>query len=444
MVKRILVQFKGEGSGAEQLSWGQWAQWGAYQTDGRVVSAGGMMALAEGVTVEQLTNLMGLILSRHQSLRTRIQLDEKGVPHQVVQESGEVVLEVAEAGDDPAEMAEAIRGRYDDLGWDIFEGDPVRMAVVCKNGVASHFVAMYNHFLIDGSGIDALGRDLANLDLDGNRQLKPVEGLTPLEQMRLQQEPSARRQQDVSLRHWENCIRKMPLALFSDSKDLRQPHRWEATYNSPAAHLAVQVLMGRTKLHSGVILLGAYAKALSEVAGQNTIVLRSLVSNRFRPGFADSVSAVAQAALMLIETADCTFDELTTRAFRAQVSGGRHAYYDPRELWALIERVTSERGERPDLTVYYSDRRRAMAQGLAEGPLPTREQVLAALDDSALSWGEPDDEPGATAFFLLNGAKDAIDYTLSVDTHRVSPSQMEAILRTVEKVLIEGAFPSSI
>lgn len=446
MLEQIVVQFKGEGAGPEPLSWGQWAQWGAYQLEGRLVSAGGFMKLDETVTVKRVATMLSLILSRHPSLRTIIELDEQGVPQQRVLESGEVVLEVAhlDSDADPAAVAQEIHDRYDEKPWDIYNYDTVRMAVVCVEEKPSHFVAMYNHFFIDGSGIDAIGRDMrANLDLDTGRQLGPVEGLTPIEQMRSQQTASAERQHKVSLRHWEATMRSMPLQLFGESTDKRSPRFWEPTYNSPAGHLAVQVLMDRTKLHSSVIILAAYAKALANVSGKDMIVLRSLVSNRYRPGLRESVAPVAQSGLTVIDTSDCSFDELADRAFRAQVTSGRHGYYDPRELWALIDRVAEDRGQKPDLQVYYSDRRRAAAQGLAEGPLPTREQALALLPRSELTWGpEQDIRNGATAFLLVNPAKDAVEYTLSVDTHKVSPANIEALMREVESVLIAGAFPA--
>jgi len=446
MLQQIVVQFKGEGSGPEPLSWGQWAQWGAYQIEGRLVSAGGTMKLDEGVTVNHLATMLGLIVSRHQSLRTVIELDDEGVPRQRVLESGELVLEVAhlEGGADPAAVAEEIRRRYDEKGWDIYNYDTVRMAVVCVDGTPSHFVAMYNHFFIDGSGIDAIGRDMrANLDLGTGRQLAPVEGMTPIEQMQSQQTASAERQQKVSLRHWETTMRNMPLRLFGESADKRSPRFWLPTYNSPSAHLAVQVLMARTKLHSSVIILAAYAKALAHVSGKDMIVLRSLVNNRYRPGLRESVSPLAQSGLTVIDASECPFDELADRAFRAQVAGGRHGYYDPRELWALIDRVAQDRGQKPDLTVYYSDRRRAAAQGLQEGPLPSRDQAVALLPQSTLTWGDEEDiQNGATAFLLVNPAKDAIECIMSADTHKVSPADMAAILREMESVLLEGAFPA--
>jgi hypothetical protein len=443
MLEQIHVQFKGEGSGPEPLSWGQWAQWKAIELDGRVASAGGTMALTNGATVKQLANMLGLIVSRHEALRTVVELDDQGVPHQRVLDSGDLVLEVRhlEDGEDPAAVAEEISDGYDQKGWDVFKYDSVRMAAVCRDGKPSHFVAMYNHFFIDGSGIDAISRDLANLDMENGRQLASVTGMTPIEQARSQQTASAERQGRVSLRHWENTMRNMPLRLFGDSADKRTPRYWEATYNSPAAHLAVQVLMARTSLHSSVLILAAYARALARVSGKDMIVLRSLVSNRYRPGLRESVSAVAQSGLTVIDATECSFEEMADRAFRAQVAGGRHGYYDPRELWALIDRVAQERGESPDLKVYYSDRRRGKALGLGEGPLPTRDQALAALPRSTLTVGARGDGPGTTAFFLVNVAKDAIEYEMSYDTHRISPAQHEAILREVEKVLVDAAFP---
>jgi Condensation domain len=446
MVEQIRVRFNAEPRGPEPLSWGMWAQWKTYSLGKPLLSAGGTMKLDEGVTVGQLATMLRLIVSRHEALRTVIELDDQGEPRQRVLESAELVLEVEHAGAeaDPAAVAEQIRARYAEKGWQLFHYDTVRMAVVCQAGKASHFVAMYNHFFIDGSGIEALARDVANLDLDTGRVLAPVPGLTPIEQVQAQQTAPALRQHNVSLRHWETTMRSMPVGLFADSDDKRSPRRWDATFHSPAAHLAVQAVMLRTQLHSSVIILAAYAKTLARISGKTMIVLRGLASNRYRPGLRDSVSAVVQSGLTVIDTSGCSFDELCDRAFRAQVAAGRHGYYDPRELWALMDRVAADRGETPDLTVYYNDRRLGAAQGPPEqaAPPPTRDQALALLPQSTLTWGEQEDMPDpAAAYLMVNPAQDAVDYTFFGDTHKVSPARIEAILREVENVVMEGAFP---
>src|SRR5258707_150041 len=83
---------------------------------------------------------------------TRIRVQPDGTPAQVVADGGEVALEVVDAveGESPAEVAEAVRQRFRNTPFDIAEDWPVRMAVILKDGVPDHFVAIYSHMAIDG------------------------------------------------------------------------------------------------------------------------------------------------------------------------------------------------------------------------------------------------------------------------------------------------------
>ncbi|WP_020519780.1 condensation domain-containing protein [Catelliglobosispora koreensis] len=442
MVQRIRVEFKGEGSGEEELSWGQWAQWGAIQADkGRVLSAGGMMPLAAGTTEQELAYLLSFIMSRHETLRTTLRFED-GVPRQVVHESGELDIEVYDAGEgeDPADLAKEINDRYEAQGWELEHGWPVRWAIVRKDGVPAHFVALYNHFVIDAYGFEALIADLPNMDKETGRQLAPVPGLQPRDQVAKQRTPNALRQGAASLRHWEQQLRTIPLTQFPQQPQPQSPRWWRATFTSRAAFLAMEVIAQRTKVHTGTVILAAYAKALADVTGVNTSVIRILVSNRFRPGLKDSVSSVAQSALCVVETEQENFDLVVDSAFRSQVAAGTHAYYDPRELWKLIAKVGQERGSEPEMRCYYNDRRRSMAAGVEITQVATKEEVIAALAESKLQWEPPSDNPSAVAFLLVNGVPDVLDYTLIGDTQRLSPADMEACMRGLETSLIHGAF----
>jgi hypothetical protein len=443
-MNRILVQFKGEGSGVEELSWGQRAQWGSITIENGVVrSAGGTMALEEGVELIFFSHLLAFLMSRHQSLRTKFQVDAAGEPTQVVYESGEHGFDVVDAADDedPAEVAEAVRLKYESVNWDIYNEWPVRMAVILHHGKPSHFVALYAHNVIDGYGLDALVTDLANLDKQTGEHLAPVSGMTSSDQARMQRTPAGHKQGNVSLRYWEKHLRSIPLRQFKDPAQEQENRHWDVHFTSLAAYKAMTVIAARTGMHSGTILLGAYAGALAKVTGTSTVVMRMLVSNRYRPGFKDSVSAVSQAGLCVIDTADCTFEELMTRAWRAQLAAGRHSYYEPRDLWKIIDQVAEDRGAKPELQCYYNDRRRAMAEGpLDDGPPPTKQETLDALAQTSLRWGPHRDKEGATAYFLVNIVPDTFDCLLKADTTKVTPSQMEGCLRGIESILIDGAF----
>jgi hypothetical protein len=434
---RITVPFEGEGSGIEELTWGQFAGWRSMQVVGVTEWTGGTMPLPAGTTVQDITTMLGFIMSRHQSLRTRLLVDGDGPPKQALSASGEITFEVYDDDGSPERQAAAIRARYEAAPWDPVTDWPVRMAVVADGDRAVHFVALYCHMVIDGYGFEALGADLANLDPATGRQLAPVRGVQPLELARAQRGREARRHHNASLRYWERHLRTIEPQRLPE-RPPQEERWWEATLTTPATQLALGAIAERTKVHTGTILLAAYAVMLGRLSGQATGVFRIVVSNRFRPGFAESVSNLAEAGLAVIETADGTFDEVLARTWKSLLTAGMHAYYHPRDLWALLDRVSAERGVELDTLCYFNDRRRSAAQAPAD-PAPTPEQITAARPQSTLRWGPRSNEWDATCFLHVDAAGDAIDLTWRVDTAHVSPQMLEDCLRGIESLVVTAA-----
>ncbi|WP_194895750.1 condensation domain-containing protein [Catenulispora pinisilvae] len=443
MQHTIMVPFHGEGAGSEELTWGQWTVWRMMNGFGSVFMIGGAMRLEEGTSLEHLKRLLAFIMARHESLRTRIRTEPDGQPRQVLAESGEVGLEVIdiEDGEDPAAVAEATRERYEFEPFDIAQDWPVRMAVIRKDGVPDHFVAMYPHMVIDAYGFDALVGDLVNLDRRTGAELAARGGIQPMELARKQRGASAARQCEASLRYWEKWLREVPARRFNGPYPGCDPRWWDCTYDSRAAFLAVGAISARTGLHSGPVLLTAYAVALERVTHAGPSAIRMVVSNRFRPDFAPSVSVLAQPGLCVFDVRDCTFDEAVGRAWHAQIATGKNAYYDPRKMAEMRKRVEKERGEELDLMLYFNDRRKTLAQPVAEPEaVADAEQLWDALPSSRLTWGIRSNTPDVKAYLDVNGSPDTVNVTLRSDTQALSPSEQVAILRTMEEILLAAAF----
>jgi hypothetical protein len=72
--------------------------------------------------------------------------------------------------------------------------------------------------------------------------------------------------------------------------------------------------------------------------------------------------------------------------------------------------------------------------------MPTEEELVAALARSSLSWGEQSSGTDVGCYVNINGVRDTIDYSMKVDTHCLSPDELEACLRSIEAILVEAAF----
>jgi hypothetical protein len=196
----------------------------------------------------------------------------------------------------------------------------------------------------------------------------------------------------------------------------------------------------RTGVSTSTVLLAAFAVMMSRLTGGQPAVVQVVVSNRFRPGFAASVSPVNQTGLCVIDVADVTFDEVVARAWKATVAAYKFAYYDPRGREELIASVSAERGETVDVGCFLNDRRIASrSEPDAAQPPPGRQALRSALRRSELSWGFRRDRPTGRCFLLIDDVPDMVFYEMVADTDYVSPADMEACLRGMEDVTVTAA-----
>jgi hypothetical protein len=435
---RLMVAFAGEGSGVDELTWGQREIWRSISTRGTSMIVGGAVRLDEGTTVPDVAMMLRFVMGRHQSLRTRLRFGPDGRPRQEVTDSGEVPLLVVDAGDaDPDEVAESVREGFQATDFDYATEWPVRMAVVRRHGAATHMVAAYSHLSIDAHGIAALAADLRTMDPATGRGDRPVTALQPLAQAAQQRSAGAQRHSRQSLRYWERLLRELPPQPVPHSRDGREPRFWQLACTSPAGQLALRRITARDRSHPGPVVLAAFAAAMATVTGRSPVVVQTLVNNRFRPGLAGSVSAQAQPGLCVLEVAGRSFAEVAGHAWRATTRAGKHAYYDPDRLDDLIAAVREERGDDLDISCFYNDRRRA--PGMPQGPPPSAEQVLAALPAHTRRWVRRFDTYDRSVFLHVDDVPDALDHLICADTHRLSPSDTEALAGELEAALVRFA-----
>ncbi|MEV4517912.1 condensation domain-containing protein [Dactylosporangium sp. NPDC049525] len=436
MTSRVRVPFQGEGAGTGDLTWAQLMIWQTMQESGRSMNIGGTVAMPAGTPVEAMVRTLRFLVSRHPALRTRLRFDPGGPPRQVVSGSGEAVFEIVDVDDrgDTADAAEELRGRYALVAFDYADEWPIRMGAVRCDGSVSHLVVMYCHLAVDGFGIDQIVRDLAHLDPVTGEATAPVSGLTALELAARQHTPAGLRQSQKSLRFWEQQLLAMPGQRFGASGDPREPRFWELTIRSPAMHLAMQRIAHRTGVGVGHVVLAAYALALSRVTGGSTVATQLVVSNRFRPGCADSVSMLVQNGICVIDVAGAGFDDLVGRAWNAATNAYLHGYYDPSARTDLLARIREERAE-VDISCLVNDRR----AGAAPAAPPTAEQVAAAVPRTTTWWSRKLDTLSYTLIVNVDAAPDAVDVAVLADTHRIAPAGIEAFAREMETVLVVAA-----
>lgn len=440
MADSIMVAFHGAGSGAGELSWGQRELWGAMARQQTWMPLGIVLELPEGSTLDAAVAELRFVMERFPSMRTRLRLRPDGPPQQVLAASGELPLEVVDvpAGRDPGAVAEQVSRRLHETEFDFERDWPVRHALIRYQGKLTHQVTVVCHLVNDGFGGTLLVDEVMRWRSGGRQLDTEPAGMPPLEQAEWQRSPAGQRQSAAALRHYENVLRAIAPRRFPGPLDPRQPRHWQAGFTSRALHLAARVIARRTGADRTAVLLTAFAFGLAEATGIHPVVVRVVVSNRFRRSLAETVGPVSQPALCLLDVADLPFDEAVRLTRRRSLAAYKHAYYDPNDLDALLARVNRERGEEVDIACYFNDRRPPSPDS-AE-PVPTTEQVRAALAGTAFHWMSKQDRPNERLFLTLDDNPDLVQLDICGDTHHIPPAMLETCVRTMEKVTV-GALP---
>jgi hypothetical protein len=435
LADQLLVPFSGEGAGEQPLSWGQIGFWQGMEQFDQSATMGGLFAMPAGSTIEEIADLLSFMMGRHQALRSRLRLRDGQSPLQVCSESGEVPLRIVECGDDdPTEVAEQVKREFGERNFDYENEWPVRMAVITRAGEITHVVTMYLHTAIDAGGLMALLADVAARDPQTGAAPGSVTAVQPLEQARRQATPTALRQSAASLRHLEHVLRTVTPNMFGQPKTDAAPSYRMIRYRSPATALAIGRIAAEHNVNTSSALLAMFAVGLARHTQDGTVWAMLMVSNRFRPGFADSVSPLVQISPYLIDVAGTDLAGAVSRARSSLLHTYKNAYYDPYQQDEVIERVNRERGEEVDFCCFYNDRRE---ERTVAGPLATDEQLLAAVSDASWVDDYQPDMSSRKLFMNVDDPPGAIDFQLSADTRYFDLDDMLTVLRGIESAAVQ-------
>lgn len=442
----VLVRFRGEGSGRGGLSWGQQTIWRQFEARGAPVWLTGLRATRPDWLVSDAADELAFIMSRNQSMRTKLQVSGDQPVKQIVYDSGEICLRVIDTtgGDDPLQVAEDLRQRWTEQEptYD-YAGDwPVRMALIRHQGKAAYKLLATSHIVTDGFGALALFKDISARDPMTGRPSGPITAMEPLEQAEWQAGPAGKRCSKMSEQHWARLLRAIPARRFDNPGDEAGTRYGRFVCDSRAAYLAIQAIAVRTGMASSTVMFAALAVGMARATGINPLVPRLQVSNRFRPRLAATVSPIAQSCPCVIDVADASFDEAVRRAHFASLVAYKHAYFEPARIRELVGTIGAERGEDVDLSFMYNDIRIDTRCDAVASP-PARRDILAALPLTTIAW-EDKHTPQVQCGIEFEDSPDTINAQMVIDTHYIGRAQAQACLREMEAVVVAAAFDSGV
>jgi Condensation domain len=437
-MSRMVVHFAGEGSGVAELSWGQLEILGAMERQRTWMPLPDKQPLPAGTTLEDVAEWLRYLMNRHQVLRTRFRFSADGQPCQVLHASGDIAVDVVEAGDeDPVDVAQRMIDRYEKHDFDLARDWPIFLAVVLKDRVPVYRVITVCHIVWDAFGALEMLAGLRDREAGGIASSRQITAMQPLEQARWQRSPAGQRHNDAVLRHWAEILRQMPARRFPTPVDRGEPRHWWLEFVSPATHLALQAIRSRTRAGGAQVILTLFLVALARVTGINPSVTRIAVNNRFRRGLADSVSLITQYGLCMVDVAGVPFDEALERVNRRVISTFKNAYYDPARVAELVDRVGAERGEELDVHCYYNDRRLTEEERPALNP-PAAAEIRAALSATRFGY-EPLSRRSERLFAAVEEAPGSFRMTLEADIWHLPRETLLMCARAMEQTAVAAA-----
>ncbi len=445
---RIVVPFDGTLSGVAPLTWGQKALLQDQRAMGIPLNASGAQALELGTTVEEAAGRLGRLISKQPALRVKLVTDPQGVIRQRMASSGEVAVEVFDFADsdDPVAVAEYTERLWQE--WlltpiDHYEDWPVRMGIIRHRGLARFQILSFNHLVIDGASMTYLMPDLGVGT--PREQAGPAEPLNILELAEYEQSEAAQKVSRRAMRFWESHLRDIPPRTFGEPAypDGRLGKRyWHCRFASQAAYQAVLAIAQRSGGDVSRVMFGVLATALGRAMGHDRLRAKVILSNRYRPGFADAIAQLAQNAIVSVDLTNATVDEVMARCRKALLASGMHAYYDPDHLNELMARLDAERGYPAEVTLRMNDRRRATQRWMAEEARAARvtpADIVARLGETFFSWDGTLDTCADDAFVTIEDYR-TFHLQLIFDMAYFTEKQVEDFAYGVEQVAVEAAF----
>lgn len=453
--RSVPVAFTGHRAAAGPLTLGQLniMHWLIGSPNHPLHTLWGELEVPDGMSVDDVVETVGVLLGRHEALRTNYVVDG-GHPLQRVAGSGELMLEVCTLGDgqwgprDRPRVAEAL-GRW------MFDHDqaglgltrlPMRVAVATATGEDGQgeqviaCVTAISHLTVDDQGVKIVRREFAEMARDKSARLVGERCHQPLDQVALEAKPAARSQAERALYYWQDQLERMPHFLYVPADATATGESLAVEMSSVAAAMAVRRVAARTRVSRSSIILAAICAVLAQRTGLRELVFPVISSNRFERYLARYVSTLAQAAVVTVEIGAGGFDALARQTWASVMEGSRHGRYDVDRRAELADRIAHERGlcfnYDPVFNNIADESRPESDTGVTHDP----EQVSAAVGRTELRWRSMLGPATLVRFDLyqIDGVVRLDGW--SVDNGLVPRAELESLLLAVERLLVAAAY----
>ncbi|WP_280867738.1 condensation domain-containing protein [Streptomyces sp. SAI-127] len=437
------VQFSGSGHGTYPLTWSQeWLWRGIVLTAPNIerMNLGRIVPVPSGLPLGSTLRAISALMHRHEALRTRFHLDERGRPRQVVADRGELTVEEYEAaGADCRDVARAVKERLCAAPFTAPEVS-LRVALITEEQRPVMLVLCAFHMATDAWGAGRIVDDLTSIMgslRDGIFDLLSSFPTQVHERLEFEQGAQGVRCSERSLEYWGKQISRFPENSLpaAEGKPDGAPFR-EISMDSAALAATCRALAQRAKVGVGAVFIGLTATLLSAINGNAGVGFLVFTHNRYGRNWAKLSGPLVQDFPLYVEVAGRTLLEVARDIDQTTLSGSFYGQYNPTRLPSLLSSVSGSLGFNPDLSCAVNTK-----LSRESGP-STRERgalKVAAPQDVERLTGETRIDVGAglhredmNLFFSIDCRTHRAEILMRANTRIFSTSQMRDFLRNLE------------
>jgi Condensation domain len=413
------------------LTFGQTSMWRGIMDLSRdrwpEVNLADVWPLPVPVEYGRVRDALAVMAIRHPTLRTTYDFDDPRTPLQCLHPVGRLPVEMLES---PAEnmrqfvssLAAKPISLHKDYGWSAY--------VITRRRIATHFAMVFHHMTADGMGIKIFWDELVSLLRNGSEP-SAAESNYDLIQLAIDQRQTPARQarQQAAARHWHATLTTSSHALSSAADDSSSDLPvLLVRLHSRRSRAAASKLAGQTRTSVAAVLLAAYARAIAEVQGVQSIPMRVLSSNRYERRWEQCVTSLNQWAPLHIDVGTESFGELAVRSHTASLLAYLHGMFDPDAVAAICAQYPAHVAEIEHVwAINYIP------------ATPSRDHGTAQADaDGQLTW-EPALRNLGARFYLRAVDREDGTWTLQLRTRGIDQRQAGALIQRVHYNLISEA-----
>ncbi|MER5703140.1 condensation domain-containing protein [Micromonospora sp. NPDC002296] len=426
--RTVRVPFAGRRSGRWPMPHGQGNvfDWLPHEGSGAVFVV--HADLPAGHTVDEVLEAVGVLVSRHEGLRTVYEAGPAAERAQSVSRSGHVDVVLLELGPEARDRTWiSDPPRPFDHGAEF----PVRMAVTTDAGVPVRAVFEFSHAVADLVGASIVLDEFVGLVASPAARTVGPPVWQPADQAEHERTPEARRRMAKTLSYWRDQLHTLPPCLLSvPARRQGAPEYRLATLRSAPVAAALGEVAKRTRVTPTSILVTTMATLLSWWTDTDLAALESLYSNRALPRMQNFVGSIAQSAMVPFAPA-ASFDETLRRTHHAIFNAYQYAYFDATAVEEMVQSVGAQRGcqRHRDLVINdMSTTRGGVFDGRAGVPVRGTE-VESGLDATTTD---------PVRLTILH-TRPTVVVGLTHDVRHVTTDEAAALLWSMERVLLTAA-----